>query len=227
MQFRRLKHVPSTALSLTLAALLAACGGGSPKGDTAPVPPTTTYTATAGLAQKGPLAVGSTVTARELGINLSATGNLYTYATTSATGAFTPDSTFASALLSVTATGAYTDEVTGLASDGPVTLKSYANLGSETVLGVNVLTTLAFTRTNTLVNTNGMAFADARAQAEREVLAAFGIVLGASPGAFGTLDASAATDGGHLLAALSSVIVQGRTSAQVGALLASLQADIA
>ena len=228
MPFRRLKHVPSAALSLALSALLTACGGGTPKGDTPPVPPATTYTATAGVAQKGPLAIGSAVTARELGLNLSATGNLYTYATTSATGAFTPDAPFGSALLSVTATGGYTDEVTGLASDGPVTLKSYANLASETVLDVNVLTTLAYTRINTLLNasTTGLSFADARAQAEREVLATFGIVLATSPGAFGSLDASAATDGGHLLAALSSVIVQGRTSAQVNALLDNLQADI-
>lgn len=226
MPFRRLKHVPSAALALALTALLTACGGGSPKGDTAPVPPATTYTATAGVAQKGPLAIGSTVTARELGLNLSATGNLYTTTVTSANGAFTPNTTFASALLSVTATGPYTDEVTGLPSDGPVTLKSYANLGSETVLDVNVLTTLAYTRINTLVNTNGLSFADARAQAEREVLAAFGIVLGTSPGAFGSLDAGAATEGGRLLAALSSVVVQGRTSAQVEALLTSLQADI-
>ena len=226
MPFRRLKHVPSAALSLALSTMLAACGGGTPKGDTTRVPPATTYTATAGVAQKGPLAIGSAVTARELGINLSPTGNLFTWATTSATGAFTPNATFASALLSVSATGAYTDEVTGVASDGPVTLKSYANLGSETVLDVNVLTTLAYTRIDALLNVHGMTFAAARAQAEREVLAAFGIVLGASPGAFGSLDAGAATDGGRLLAAVSSVIVQGRTSAQVDALLASLQADI-
>ncbi|MCK9689493.1 kelch repeat-containing protein [Scleromatobacter humisilvae] len=226
MPLRRLKSAPFAALALALSALLTACGGGSPGGSTTTVPPAATYTAASGVAQKGPMTAGSTVTARELGLNLSATGNQYTYATTSM-GAFTPSDKYASALLAVTATGTYADEVTGAASDGPVTLKSYANLGTETVLNVNVLTTLAFTRINTLLNTNGMSFADARAQAEREVLATFGVVLGASPGAFGSLDASADTDGGHLLAALSSVVVQGRTSAQVNALLATLQADIA
>ena len=226
MPLRRLKPAPLVALSIAASTLLTACGGGTPQGDTTPVPPAATYTATTGVAQKGPMVAGSTVTARELGLNLSATGNLYTY-TTTGTGAFTPDAAFASPLLAVTATGAYMDEVTGAASDGPVTLQSYANLKSETVLDANVLTTLAYARINTLLNVNGMSFADARAQAEREVLAAFGIVLGTSPGAFGTLDASADTDGGHLLAALSSVIVQGRTSAQVDALLTTLQADIA
>ena len=226
MPFRRLKPVPFAASPLLLSALLTACGGGSSGGSTTPVPPATTYSATSGVAQKGPLAAGSTVTARELGLNLSATGKLYTY-TTSATGAFMPTDSYASAFLALTASGAYTDEVTGAASDGPATLSSYANLKTDTVLNVNVLTTLAFTRTNTLLNTKGMSFADARAQAEREVLTAFGIVLGTSPGAFGALDAGADADGGHLLAALSSVVVQGRTSAQVGALLTQLQTDIA
>ena len=225
MPFRRLT-TPIAALTLAASTLLAACGGGTPQGDTTPVVPPATYTASAGVAQKGPLAAGSTVGVRELGLNLSATGNLYTY-TTAAGGAFVPDAKFASPLLAVTATGLYVDEVTGAASDGPVTLQSYANLKTETVLNANVLTTLAYKRINTLLNTNGLSFADARAQAEREVLAAFGIVLPASPGAFGTLDASADTDGGHLLAALSSVIVQGRTSTDAGALLAALQADIA
>ena len=206
MPFRRPKSVPFAALALALSALLTACGGGSSGGGTTPVPPATTYTATAGVAQKGPLMAGSSVTARELGLNLSTTGNLYTYATM-ANGSFAPTDKYASPLLALTATGSYADEVTGAASDGPVTLTSYANLNTETVLNVNVLTTLAFTRINTLLNTNGMAFADARAQAEREVLATFGIVVGTSPGTFGSLDASAATDGGHILAALSSVIV--------------------
>ena len=226
MPLRRLKPAPLVALSIAASTLLTACGGGTPQGDTTPVPPAATYTATTGVAQKGPMVAGSTVTARELGLNLSATGNLYTY-TTTGTGAFTPDAAFASPLLAVTATGAYMDEVTGAASDGPVTLQSYANLKSETVLDANVLTTLAYARINTLLNVNGMSFADARAQAEREVLATFGIALGTSPGAFGSLDASADTDGGHILAALSSVIVQGRTSAQVDALLTELQTDIA
>jgi len=225
MPIRRLKSAPSAALTFALSALLAACGGGSPSGSTTPVPPAATYTASAGVAQKGPLAAGSSIGVRELGLNLSTTGNLYTYAT-DATGAFVPKDKYASALLALTATGTYADEVTGVASDGPVTLQAYANLGSETVVNVNVLTTLAFTRTNTLLNTKGMSFADARAQAEREVLAAFGIALGASPGAFGQLDASADTDGGHLLAALSSVVVQGRSSADVNALLGALQSDI-
>jgi len=226
MPLFRLMSAPLPVASLALTALLAACGGGSPSGSSTPVPPAATYTASSGVAQKGPLAAGSTVTAQELGLNLSATGNHYGYAT-DATGAFLPADKYASQYLSLTATGRYADEVTGQASDGPVTLQSYADLKAEQVVNVNVLTTLAFARTNKLLNTNGMTFAAARAQAEREVLGAFGIALPASPGAFGSLDAGSGSDGGLLLAALSSVVVQGRASADVDALLAALQADIA
>src|SRR4051812_44305537 len=163
MPFRCQKSAPLAALGLALSTLLAACGGGSPSGSTTLVPPAATHTASAGVAQKGPLLAGSTVSVRELGLNLSATGNLYTY-TTTALGAFTPNDKYASPLLAVSATGSYADEVTNAASDGPVTLKSYANLDAESALNVNVLTTLAFTRIDTLLNTKGMTFADARAQ---------------------------------------------------------------
>ncbi len=231
MPLRRLKHAPSTAFALALASALTACGGGAPGGSTEPVTPPATYSATAGVAQKGALAAGSTVTARELGLNLSATGNLYSYTTSGADGAFVPDAKFASPLLSLTATGLYADEVTGAPSDGPVTLQAYANLQAETVLGVNLLTTLAYKRIDALMNapTGALSFADARAQAEREVLAAFGIATGTSLGAFGALDigAAAATDGDVALAAVSSVVVQGRTAADVNTLVAAMQADLA
>ena len=95
MPLLRLKPLPLPVASLALTALLAACGGGSPGGSTTPVPPAATYTASSGVAQKGPLAAGSTITAQELGLNLSTTGNHYVYAT-DATGAFTPSDKYAS-----------------------------------------------------------------------------------------------------------------------------------
>src|SRR3954462_6292310 len=126
MPLLRLKSVPPPLASLALTALLAACGGGSPSGSSTPVPPAATYTASAGVAQKGPLAAGSTVTAQELGLNLSTTGSHYSYVT-DASGAFMPSDKYASQSLSLTASGRYADEVTGQPSDGAVTLQSYAD----------------------------------------------------------------------------------------------------
>ncbi|MGN6525278.1 MAG: kelch repeat-containing protein [Burkholderiaceae bacterium] len=214
------------SLPFALAALLAACGGGSSGGDTTPAPPATTWTATAGVAQKGPLAAGSTITVTELGLNLAPGATQHVFTTASGLGDFKPDAAFTSPNLSVVATGLYADEVAGGTSDGPVTLQSHADLATQTVLGVNLLTTLAYARIDRLVQ-GGAAIAAARAQAEREVLAALGIRTDAGLGDFATLDLSGTTDGDHALAALSAAFVQGRASADVAALIADVQADIA
>jgi len=67
-----------TALVL-LSVLLASCGGGGGggSGGTTPPPPPVTYTAKSGVAQKGPLIKGSSVTAQELDAKLSPTGKQY------------------------------------------------------------------------------------------------------------------------------------------------------
>ncbi len=241
MHPRRLKSASLALLSFAAATLLAACGGGSSGGGaaTTPPPPATTYTATRGVAQKGPLVAGAAVTVQELGLNLASGGSAYSYTTTGNLGAFTPDAKFLTPNVSVTATGAYADEVANAVSDGPVTLQSYADITTPTALNVNLLTTLAYTRTNHLVNqgASSMSIAAARAQAEGEVLRAFGIAVGTPIEAFGTLDIGGTagasgsppttTDGDHILAALSALVVQGRSSADVGALIAAIQADIA
>ncbi len=234
MSPRRLKSASLALLTVAAAALLVACGGGSSGGaSTAPTPPATTYTATSGVAQKGPLVAGSTITVQELGLNLAPGGSSYSFTTASALGTFTPDAKFLTPTVSVTATGAYADEVANRPSDGPVTLQSYADLSTPTTLNVNVLTTLAYARIEHLVTQapNPLGIAAARAQAETEVLTAFGIATGTPIEAFGRLDiggtAGVATDGDRILAALSAVIVQGRSAADVNALMASIQADIA
>src|SRR5580658_8523029 len=75
-----------------ISVLVASCGGGG--GSTqAPPPPGMTYTAKSGVAQKGPLIKGSTVTAAELDSSLSPTGKQYSYQTTSDIGTFSPTAT--------------------------------------------------------------------------------------------------------------------------------------
>jgi hypothetical protein len=232
MPFSRLPNVPAAALVLACAAALSACGGGSDGGDTAPPPPPTTYSAASGVAQKGPFATGSTITLQELGLNLAATGPSHTATTDSDLGTFNPGTSFATPYIGVSASGYYHDEVTGLPSAGPLTLQSYADLTVDTTLNANLLTTLAYARINHLLNQGGMSFTDARAQAEREVLAAFGIAPAAAVAHFGALDladagaSGAATDGDRMLAALSAAFVQGRSSTEVAALVATVQADI-
>jgi hypothetical protein len=218
-----------SAASLLAAASLVGCGGGS-GGDGSsggnPPPAQTTYTAVTGVAQKGPLILGSTVTIQELNANLVPTGKQYSYQTHSNLGAFTPSSAFTSQYLGVSATGYYFDENTASVSGGPITLNAYADLSASTALNVNLLTTLAYRRIENLVASSQLTFAAARSQAEREVLAALKI---RDPGAynhFTALDLSGGADGDKILAATSSVFTYGNSAANLSALIAQFQNDL-
>ncbi len=187
----------------------------------------TTYSATSGVAQKGPLQIGSVVTTQELDAQLSPTGKQYTYQINSDLGTFSPTSRYASHFVDLYATGYYFDEVTNAVSTGTITLNGIADLSTDTTLNVNLLTTLAYQRIKKLVTTQGMRVAAARAQAENEVLAAFNIPNASTYGNFGSLDISKRRDGDNILAAISSLFVQGNTAGNLSLLIAYFQNDIA
>jgi N-acetylneuraminic acid mutarotase len=205
--------------------VVTACGGSSSTPAPPVVPPAATYTATSGVAQKGPLILGSTVIAQELDSSLSPTGKQYSYQITSDLGTFSPTSTFGSQFIGLNATGYYFDEVQNAVSSGPITLNGYSDLTTSSVLNVNLLTTLAYQRIQHLIVTSGMTFAAARTQAENEVLTALNIPTG-SYGTFGTLDLAGGTDGDNILAAISSIFVYGNASGPLTQLVATFQADV-
>jgi len=229
-----LKHAGSAVLVL----MITACGGGGGSttgGGTGS--PDSSYTATSGVAQKGPLFKGSTVTAQELSAELAPTGKQYSFQTNSDLGTFTPNATFGSPYIGLSATGYYFDEVQGTVSTGNITLTGISDLSSAQVLNVNLLTTLAYQRIQTLVAA-GQSVSVATVQAEKEVLAALHIPGGASYGSFGTLDLSQSGNGNKILEAVSSLFVEaadtaavagssGNASGELASLIASFQSDIA
>ena len=210
---------------IPVAALLASCGGGSSGSSPPPVSQTKTYSATSGIAQKGPLIKGSAVTAQELNSALSPTGKQYSYQISSDLGTFTPTSAFGSQYIGLDAAGYYFDEIQNAVSSGTVTLESYSDLSVDTVVNVNLLTTLAYQRIYNLVVNSNMTFAAARARAESEVLTALNIPS-ASYGAFGTLDLSGSSDGDHILAAISSEFVYGNQAGPLSVLINNFQNDL-
>ncbi len=183
------------------------------------------YTAKSGIAQKGPLIQGSTVTAQELNSALSPTGQQFSYQILTNFGTFSPTSTFTSQYLGLIATGYYFDELADAVSTGPVTLNAYSDLAADSVLNVNLLTTLEYQRIQNLVTQSNMTFAVARAQAETEVLAALNIPAG-SYGSFDSLNLAGSSDGDYILAAISSLFVYGNSAGPLSALIASFQSDI-
>ena len=131
----------------------------------------------AGEAQKGPFVKGSAVTARGIDCKtMKLTGEVFESAAKSDKGDFTfDDVTLSSTCAVFEAAGKYRDELSGKESAGEITLHALTDLTDRKNVNINVLTELEYERVMYLVTEKGKKFADAKEQAEKEVLASFGI----------------------------------------------------
>jgi hypothetical protein len=131
----------------------------------------------AGVSQKGPFVTGSAVTVQELdGISLKQTGKSFKGTIKSDKGDFAiKDINLESQYAILEATGYYRDEVSGKKSSGTVTLRALTDLTNRKSVNINLLTHLEFERVKYLVAEKKMPIADAKAQAEKEILTSFAI----------------------------------------------------
>jgi hypothetical protein len=235
---RRFLHVLLASLA---AAALTACGGG----DGTVHQTGSGFTVDAGLAQKGPLVRGSSVRINELNpLNYMPAGTTYDVSTNDNLGGFSLKGiNFTRQHLEITAQGYYFNELTGAPADDFITLQAQTDLILDRLVNVNTLTDLANARTKSLVTrtTSPMQFAAARAQAQREVLAAFYIYNSADlmpggvdgtgvlvPGNFSELDISKTAAANQILAAVSSLSVSaGVNGVGISTFLANFEADLA
>jgi hypothetical protein len=234
---KSMKNSIKCILAATTLALLAACGGG---GDF----DADSYTVESGVAQKGPLAQGSVVTVDELtSTTLKPNGKGYTFRTNNILGTFsTSGITFGSSYLSTLASGYYYNEITGAQSNDMVVLSGLSQIGTggDTVINVNALSSMAVERVTKLATTAPVkTFADARTQAQRELLAALyiynntGILTGtnvnniAQPANLTALDLSKSRAGDQMLAAMSGVVMKaGANGNGVNTLLSQIAVDL-
>src|SRR6516225_8734831 len=158
----------AACLILFLVSLAAGCGGGGSSGSSS-----TGYSLT-GRVQKGPLAVGSSITINEVGATLSPTGKVYDVQTSDALGDFSVSSSIGTPQVEIAAQGFYTDELSGQLSASQITLHAIVDLSVSTAATVNVLTTLQEPRLKALVS-QGQSFSAAYTQSETEVLSIFEI----------------------------------------------------
>ena len=130
-----------------------------------------------GDAQKGPFANGSVVTVQGIDCKTMAlTDEHFDGVVRSDMGDFAmKDIALSTSCAVFEVTGKYLDELTGKKSAGEITLHALTNLKDRKTVNVNVLTELEYERVMHLVTEKGKTFADAKARAEKEVLAAFGI----------------------------------------------------
>lgn len=174
-----------------------------------------------GVAQKGQLLRGSSVTIYALDKNLNATGLSYPTQTTDDLGSFAVSNVKAN-FIDVKANGYYYNENKGANSESTINLQALA--ASNSNVNVNILTTLAYNRIKHLVKT-GLNFSDAQNRAQIEVLTALG--LGNSMTAnFTEMNIAGSGDSNGLLLAASLLIQQDRSVGDVSKLISDIAADL-
>ena len=143
------------------------------------------------------------------GETLEETGRVYRGWSTGGLGGYEVHGvTLASQYAAVEISGNYRLAVSGSVTDIPVTLKALVDFSETSSVNVNLLTHLEYARVRSLV-ASGKSVADARQQAESEILDALGIE--GSVGNFGDLDIAYSDDGSAILLAVD-VIIQGDVS---------------
>lgn len=208
-----------------LASLLAltACGGDeSGGGGSTPEPKTYELS---GHAQKGPLVNGSTVRVAELDAALAPTGRTFDTSIEDDAGTFAlPNVALTSPYVQLSADGFYFDEVRGELSSSRVVLSALADVTGATEINTNILSHLERPRVEHLI-AQGQSFADAKAQAQAEILSVFAVQLPAA-GPSETLNIANGSDADAALLAVS-VIVQGlRTPGELSELISNMGNDL-
>ena len=231
-----LRPTAAASMALVLGAALSGCGGGT--GDNV-TQTDTGFLVQSGVVQKGPLTMGSSISINELHpTTLVPLGTSYNFEIRDDFGTFQPASTvFKQRLLETTATGYYLDELTGQVSEDTVTLRGLSDLSVDRTINVNLLTDLSNARIRTLTTqaSGPLLFSVARAQAQREVLAAFSIYNsaellagGAQPANFSELDLSKSRTADQMLTALSAVVTQiGITGGGITRFINQFEKDLA
>ena len=164
----------------------------------------------AGLTQKGPFVKGSAVTVQGIDCKtLQLTDEHFEGEVKSDKGDFTVKNvSLKSTCALFEVTGIYRSEITGKKSSKELTLHALTDLKDRENVNINVLTELEYERLLHLVTEKGKKFAEAKEQAEKEVLAAFDIA--GSFEAFENLNIFESGDGNAALLAVS-VMMQAET----------------
>jgi hypothetical protein len=131
----------------------------------------------AGVAQKGPFVKGATVTVQGIDCKtMEPSDEIFETEVKSDKGDFAVDSmSFASTCALFEVSGKYFDELTGEKSKNAVTIHAITDLKDRKNVNINMLTQLEYERVKHLVANKSKSFADAKTQAQKEVLAAFDI----------------------------------------------------
>ena len=174
-----------------------------------------------GKVEKGPFISGSNITIQPMDGNLQVLGSLYSATIQDNLGNFSFGSKlFEAPYAELMANGYFFNEVTGELSSGTLNLRALVDLSDETTVNVNLLTHLKYQRIQNLI-ADGMKFREANKQAQKELFTAFGLQKYAAKDA-STFSISGGTDESAALVAISSLLIIGRSEAEMTEYLARL-----
>lgn len=204
------------------------CSGGDKASGPEEPPIVINLTSLGGQAQKGPFNNGTAINVAELTNTLSPTGRNFSTAITDNTGRFAVANVeLESPYVELRANGYYFNEVSNEISSGQLTLFALSNLTGKTSLNVNILTHLEKNRMVTLMSgDNPKTFAQAKLQAQEEVLAIFDYSRSNVPESE-LLDISQDGAANAKLLAMSAIIQGNQNVGQMSELLANISTDIA
>ncbi|HSW60302.1 MAG TPA: hypothetical protein VLJ60_05850, partial [bacterium] len=177
-----------------------------------------------GFVQKGPFVQGSEITIAEIDSKLVPIGTSYTTSTIDDFGSFQMQKEMSTNFVEVTASGYYFNEVEGKLSTSELNFRVVSDLTEEKPVNINILTTIERERIKVLIN-DGKSFEEARTQAETEILAVFNI-KGFETSNFQEMDISKEGDSNAMLLAISAVLQQGNTEAELSELISKITQDI-
>ncbi len=185
-------------------------------------------TSLTGQAQKGPFNNGTSINVAELSNTLSPTGRNFSSSITDNTGRFAVANVqLESPYVELRANGYYFNEVKNEISSGQLTLYALSDLTGKNSLNVNIITHLEKNRIATLMTgENAKTFAQAKLQAQEEILAIFDYSRADMP-ASELLDISQGGAANAKLLAISAILQGNLNTGQMSELLANISTDIA
>jgi hypothetical protein len=210
-------------LALTLGLMLS-CSDKDESSSSGTSSPVSLYAAS-GYVQKGPFIQGTVITVWELDSNLVQTGRSFTGTIDDNTGSFNIKGVLSYKIVEITAVGYYFNEVTGSLSTAPLTLQAIADLTDSSSVNVNMMTHLEKKRVEYLLNSE-MTFAEAKTQAQTEILKNVFNIENVSLGKSETLNISESGDGNAVLLAISTLLQHGNTEGELTELLSNIINDI-
>jgi hypothetical protein len=166
---RSLLAIASLCIAAALALSCSDDNGGSP-------PPAVKKAKISGVSQKGPFVEGTKATVYELDENFAQTSRSFFERIANNRGEFEIENIeLASPYALLEADGQYRNEVTGRVTAAPIKLFAIADLREKDNVNVNIFTHLEYYRVLNLVKNGGKTVAEAKKQAQKEILAVFGI----------------------------------------------------